>query len=387
MSAIRFIFASATLISSLGSTGLAAQELKRPPQYVVFAFDGSKSLKFWQDTRDFSKSMAAQNTQVPFTYFLSGTVFLKDNKKTLYQGPKHSPGQSDISFGGNEAELTGRIQQMNKAIEEGHEMGSHANGHFNGEEGRWSESDWSLEFKLFNWLIKDVFTNNELPSSLEPLNLDPEKEVVGFRAPYLGVTSGLWPTLENYKFRYDTSLATEPNYWPRKNSKGIWNFPLAMIRIVDTNKRTLSMDYNFYVADSNASPNPANSEIYRSRMKRSYLKYFNDNYAGNRAPVHIGHHFSLWNGGAYYNALKDFAQAVCGKAEVKCVTHKELADDLDELDDETLAQYQRGNFNREDAPTRMKGRREIKTTTKFYNSTELKKLGIEFDPPAAHEEY
>src|SRR5687768_5317996 len=98
------------LVASLLTTlGLNAQDLNtpaRPPQYVVFAFDGSKTINFWKDSREFTKGMREQNIEVPFTYFLSGVVFLKDTQKRLYKGPKHTAGQSDISFGGNETELT-----------------------------------------------------------------------------------------------------------------------------------------------------------------------------------------------------------------------------------------------------------------------------------------
>lgn len=329
--------------------------------------------------------MRDENVEVPFTYFLSGVVFLKDTEKKLYTGPKHSAGQSDISFGGTQADLIGRINHINAALSEGHEMGSHANGHFDGGVGRWSESDWMLEFKLFNWLIADVLKNNSLPAGTNGFNMDPEKEVFGFRAPYLGVNAGLWSTLKNYKYAYDTSRVADANYWPQKIN-GVWNFPLAMLRVADTNKRTLSMDYNFYVADSGAKPDAANSEIYRSRMKRSYLNYFNANYTGNRAPLHIGHHFSLWNGGAYYNALKDFAKAVCGKAEVRCVTYKELTKYMESLDNETLASFQEGNFDRQNSPVKMVDLKSLKKVAKVYSPEELHKEGLVLDPHEAHNE-
>lgn len=357
----------------------------RPPQYVAMAFDGSKTISAWQQTRDFSKNLEANGKSAKFTYFLSGVVFLKDTQKRLYTGPHHNAGQSDISFGGDVNELSSRIQQMNKAIHEGHEMGSHANGHFHAEEQRWSEDDWQSEFSIFNALINNVFTNNSLPNTLESLDLNPEEDVVGFRAPYLETTDGLWSTLHDYKYRYDTSEVADANYWPRKLHAGVWNFPLAMLRIVDTNKRTLSMDYNFYVADSNAEPDPANGATYRDRMKRTYLKYFESNYNGNRAPLHIGHHFSAWNDGAYWKALQDFASEVCGKPEVKCVTYSELADYMDTLSESTLAAYQRGDFDLRNAPAGMQKRGRKFSAAKVYSKAEIESLGLSVDPPAAHE--
>jgi hypothetical protein len=49
-------------------------------------------------------------------------------------------------------------------------------------------------------------------------------------------------------------------------------------------------------------------------------------------------------GGAYNEALKSFARAVCGLPEVRCVTYAKLADFMDQQTAETLAAYRRGDF-------------------------------------------
>jgi hypothetical protein len=64
-------------------------------------------------------------------------------------------------------------------------------------------------------------------------------------------------------------------------------------------------------------------------MLETYLQYFEANYNGARAPLHIGHHFSKWNGGAYWDAMKSFARKVCHLPDVQCVTNAALADYLD----------------------------------------------------------
>src|SRR5262249_31924984 len=69
------------------------------------------------------------------------------------------------------------------------------------------------------------------------------------------------------------------------------------------------------------------------------------NYFGNRAPVHIGHHFSLWNGGAYWNAMQAFAKNVCGLPEVQCVTYKDLQAFMDK-NAANRAAYMAGNFTK-----------------------------------------
>jgi hypothetical protein len=81
----------------------------------------------------------------------------------------------------------------------------------------------------------------------------------------------------------------------------------------------------------------------------SYKYYFKVNYFGNRGPLHIGHHFSKWNKGAYWSAMKKFTKFVCGKPDVKCVTYKEYTEWLEDMErrsPETLAAYRAGNFRK-----------------------------------------
>jgi hypothetical protein len=111
------------------------------------------------------------------------------------------------------------------------------------------------------------------------------------------------------------------------------------------------MDYNFFMAHSRAHPDPRHHALYREQMLQTYLDYFKSNYAGSRAPLHIGHHFSDYQNGAYREALKAFARAVCGLPEVRCVTYGKLADFMDALTPETLAAYRGGGFPRAGEPS------------------------------------
>ena len=67
-------------------------------------------------------------------------------------------------------------------------------------------------------------------------------------------------------------------------------------------------------------------------------------------PVHIGHHFFNYHGGAYNEALKAFARAVCGLPEVRCTSYAALADFMDKLDPATLEAYRKGDFEHRAAP-------------------------------------
>lgn len=323
----------------------AFAQVARPPQFVLLAFDGSKSLSFWQSSRQF----AAQN-DVRFTYFISGVYFLSTDEKKNYVEPSKGAGQSAIGFGGLKTEIQARLEQVRLASEEGHEMASHANAHFDG--AKYTQKQWDSENKQFTDLLVNAWKQNQIPQKqpswwvgyfTQSLTSDPG--MVGFRAPLLGVGKGLWPSLKNHGILYDTSRVDKMAYWPQQIN-GIWNFPLAALTIVDTGKKTLSMDYNFYVADSKGVAGPASEHAnYEDRMYRTYLAYFENNYYGNRAPVHIGHHFSLWNGGAYWRAMQRLAKTVCSKPEVVCGTYKELMSFL-EKNKENLSAFQKSEFTK-----------------------------------------
>ncbi len=332
----------------------AQSQVQRPPQYVLLAFDGSSSIPMWEATRRFARDAEAQGKPLKFTYFISGVYYVGRAVKSQYVEPSRGPGQSAIGWGEDREDLLARYDQTNLAHQEGHEIASHANAHFDG--SRWSFEQWKSEFQQFHRIIFDFFNFNRAVvgtgtrgTRLFPNgNIFPESSMTGFRAPLLGFNQDLFRVIKDFNYRYDTSQVNRPNYWPEKNSTGgHWNFPLAGLRIAGTGKRTLSMDFNFYVADSNGRPDPniaQNKETYKRQMLETYLQYFEGNYNGNRGPIHIGHHFSLWNGGAYWEAMKEFALRVCGLSEVKCVTNKELADFMDSKSASEIQAYREGRF-------------------------------------------
>jgi hypothetical protein len=318
----------------------AATATDRPPQFVLFAFDGSLNLDFWQESRAWAKK-----DNVKLTYFMSGVYFIPDAQKSIYNAP-HGLGQgkSAIGWGGPAANIGPRYAQVQAAMNEGHEMGSHANGHFDG--STWSAADWESEFTQFD---KIMFGRSDVPKLTHGGSPFDGTKVIGFRAPQLGISTGLYSTLVNHHYQYDTSKTGPTNYWPQI-SQGVWNFPLAELRIVGSGKKTLSMDYNFYFADSKGVGNDvANKDLYKKQMLDTYMQYFQGNYFGNRAPVHIGHHFSKWNGGAYWEAMQELASRVCNLPEVKCVTYTDLLNFVTTNKDK-LASYQSGSFTKMPRP-------------------------------------
>ncbi|MFO0671307.1 MAG: hypothetical protein U0235_17035 [Polyangiaceae bacterium] len=343
----------------------------RPPQFVLLAFDGSLNLDFWRESRQFAKTAG-----VKFTYFISGTYFLADAKKTSYQGPHHAAGKSDIGFGGDAAAIKARLEQLRLARSEGHEMGSHANGHFDGT--AWTSADWESEFQAFDKLI---FQAGPMNGFAQPNIGFALPDVVGFRAPLLGQGPGLYTTLSGHHYLYDTSKTAAVDYWPEKKN-GVWNFPLAQLRVVGSGKKTLSMDYNFYFTQSNGVSKPENKELYKKEMLDTYMQYFETNYFGNRAPVNIGHHFSKWNGGAYWEAMQTFAKRVCGQPEVKCVTYKELMGFV-EANADKIPAWKAGQFNKMPKPPSAGEAAEIEPAVA---DEDLEAAGFVRDGVHAHEE-
>lgn len=323
------------------------KRVERPPQYIMIGFDGGLDLNQWQATRNFASEMKNTGRPVNFTYFLSGVYFLRNINRHFYAPPKHDVGYSAIGFAKNATDINNRINMMNDSYAEGHEIASKGNGHFNAAAERWSEEDWRSELKQFRDFIFNSYFNNALtPNEKYPQGFAfGEKDIVGFRAPFLATNESLWPTLKELGFKYDTSISGEMTTWPNQDVYGVWRINIPMVEMAGTGKRIIGMDYNFYMAQSRGKEDLANREVYRKQMFDTYMNYFNLNYYGRRAPLNIGHHFSLYNGGAYWEALQDFVKTVCGMPEVQCVSMKSYVSWLESLTPEALQAYRTGQFD------------------------------------------
>ena len=321
------------------SLSIPAAAAERPPQFVAIAFDNCTELSRWQELADFAERLGQKGETIRFTFFVSGVNFIASDKHNLYEGPHQKRGTAMIPFGGSAGDIRERVRLINRMHANGHEIASHAIGHFDGR--GWSAADWSREFADYRALIDNVTANNGLPDDAK--FAFGGADIKGFRAPYLSTSAGLYPALKDAGFRYDTSGTMLPSLWPEKRD-GLWRFDLAEIRLARSKKMTLSMDYNFLVAQSLGLDLSARRARDRDEMLETYIAYFKTNYFGNRAPLHIGHHFTAYHGGAYQEALLTFIERVCGLPEVQCVTYSKLADFMDGLSPETRAAYQKGDF-------------------------------------------
>ena len=228
-----------------------AQAADRPPQFIAMAFDNCTELERWQELTDFVSEMNRDGDRVHFTFFVSGTNFIADQNRNSYEGPGQRRGTSPINFGGSAEDVRRRVDYANRLFQGGHEIASHAVGHFDGR--NWSAADWSKEFNAFNDALDKVAQNGATEKFLFPTS-----RVAGFRAPYLKTSPGLYTTLTERGYRYDASGDSAADAWPEKTD-GLWRFNLAKLTLHNMGKSTLSMDYNFFVLQSRAVPDPATS--------------------------------------------------------------------------------------------------------------------------------
>ncbi|MEI6480535.1 MAG: hypothetical protein WCO12_03390 [bacterium] len=326
---------AATLLASP-----AAKDKISKPQFVLLSFDGSKSIKMWQDTRGFAKEMNAKGKPLHFTYFINSIYFITKENADLYKSPREKVGVSRIGFADSKEDIVERIKQVSGAIEEGNEIGSHSAGHFNGSE--WNYEEWQQEFISFENLLFGAQKNNP-DIALQPLPIIP-RDVVGFRAPELGVNNDLYKTLQKFNFLYDASGVALPGAQPKKDEYGIWHIPLNTIHIGKDNSPAVAMDYSLWMHQSQGQETAHKGTLlwdeYFNEVEKAYMEDFNENYKGGRGPIVIGHHFSLWNDGVYWEAMKSFAEEVCGMKDVRCTTFREYVSYLNSINTEPLVKNQ-----------------------------------------------
>jgi hypothetical protein len=320
----------------------------RPPQFLVVSFDGSGGTQLWPYWR-----AIARRAHAHFTFFVSGVYLLAEERRLLYQPPRHSRGRSDIWFARPEGGRSARqvvgatLRQIAAAYREGNEIGTHYNGHFCGPYRSavmgWMARDWNSELDQFDKLLFHAAANNALRPAIR-LPFGPA-EVIGGRTPCLqGSLPVLYPVLARRGFRYDASQLAPLGAWPRREG-GIWSVPLLEIPFVGHTFRVVSMDYNFFANQSGAvSASPLRAPAIERETYLSLLRAFRTTYRGNRAPLSFANHFETWNHWAYNKALARIVLQVCGLPSVRCISFRELVDWLDAQPPPRLRRFRTGRF-------------------------------------------
>ena len=288
----------------------------RPDQIVIISFDGAHDNGLWQKSRDI-----AQRTGARFTYFLSCTFLMTRDQRRSYQAPAQKAGRSNVGFARNEAEVLTRLNHIWRARDEGHEIGSHACGHFDG--GDWSERQWQSELSAFSTTLENAWSNaGAAEKEPDGWRTFVHEDVIGFRAPYLSINSNLNPALRKAGYAYDASGVSRGPAQPR-TGLAFSTFDLPLIPEGPRNRRVIAMDYNLFVRHSGGVENAAKSKVYEARAYEAFRRAFDRQYEGKRRPLQIGFHFVEMNGGAYWRAMERLLTEVCGRQDVSCISYAE----------------------------------------------------------------
>ncbi len=310
-----------------------------PPQFVVFSWDGAGEL----DNGLFARfRKLAQDHDAKMTFFLSGLYCLPESKRHLYRPPNNPVGASAIGYF-SDPHIKKTLEQVRLAWLDGHEIGTHFNGHFCGEVHgsvkHWTPAQWESETRqavdfVTKWKTNTGFTD------VEPLPFDYRKELIGGRTPCLLGQDNWLPTARKLGFRYDASSPGGEQVWPSKKHD-IWNLPLQLIPFPGRKFEVLSMDYNMMANQSGAATksDPRNYPAWREQAAGAYIAGFERAYATNRAPFYVGNHFEQWNGGIYMDAVELALKHIAslGRKDVRLVSFKQYVEWLDAQDPGLLA--------------------------------------------------
>jgi hypothetical protein len=310
-----------------------------PPQFVVASWDGAGSL----DDGLFDRfRRVARETGGSMTFFLSGLYLLPESQKNRYRPPRNPRGASDIGYL-TDAHIRDTLVHLRGAWLEGHEIGTHFNGHFCAGEGsvaNWTPQEWEDEIEqaidfVTHWRTYTGFTD------VEPLPFDYRRELVGGRTPCLLGQENLLPTAASLGWRYDASSPGGLQRWPAQTS-GIWDFPLPAVPFPGHDFEVLAMDYNILANQSDGSTegDPSQYPAWRDQARGALLAGFERAYTTNRAPLFLGNHFEQWNGGIYMDAVEDALTEMATKPDVRLVSFRQLCDWLEAQDPQVLARLQ-----------------------------------------------
>src|SRR5262249_15627546 len=89
------------------------------------AFDNCTELERWQELVDFAAELNRDGDRIHFTFFVSGSNFIADSRRSIYEGPHHRRGYSRISFGGSPEQIRRRVEYVTALYRSGHEIASH----------------------------------------------------------------------------------------------------------------------------------------------------------------------------------------------------------------------------------------------------------------------
>ena len=246
---------------------------------VLISFDGSARTDMWEDSLRF-----AREHQVKFTYFVSAPYFLMN--ADLQEHPYwaiNEIGYPPLQISNRRTMVNARNAYIIQAVAEGHEIGSHLCGHYDG--SKWTYEQWMKEIEFFRWTF----------SRIKGFNI---RDIVGIRAPNLATNDAYFQAIKFCGFYYDSSDVSGNNKTPRP----IIEIPIRRIRVILAKpvlngmrfNDDLPFDYNFAL------------NVGAKYMRQIFFDSLCYDYLANSEPTQICLHFQEYEGDPYYNAMKDF---------------------------------------------------------------------------------
>jgi peptidoglycan/xylan/chitin deacetylase (PgdA/CDA1 family) len=286
--------------------------------YIVLSFDAFPE----EYDLDFAKK-----NNIRFSYFISAPFYITKYDISNYKIPGYSNKMTHLPWGNWSNYVIRRIGLVDRAMREGHSVGSHGVGHFSGE--KWDYDTWKYEMNKFEEIINSGIQLYNLKHS--NYTFYNTKFMKGFRAPNLSVNSNTYKALKEKKYVYDASAVSDGSWWVKTNDEGLLIFALPMINYYGRkNYKIIAMDYNFYWEQSKAEPDGNQDHLmkHEDEVFQSYMQYFWSLYNSTnipRTPLIIGHHNNTnWNYNIYWSAIKHFVYAVHRMENVEFVTFDEL---------------------------------------------------------------
>jgi hypothetical protein len=302
----------------------------RPPMFVMVSFDGAADpqiLDRW--------SRVANDGQARFTFYLSMVYLLANEHKDRYTGPRHGAGESGIGFAKNGSQpattwIGTVISGLQDAQRNGHELAMHFGGHWCGPTGinSWNSADWKAELDAVDAIAVNADEWNGLSPARGSVFLS---KASGARTPCLeGRETEYAPVLKQGGYRYNASGTRLLKQWPVFRND-LWNFGFPGVPIRGYTKDLITVDYsiNVNLVPGGGEPSPDRAKQISKDVFDGLMYGFEQSYYGNRAPFEVANHFVNLGGGAYNDSVEKFVLTVCRKAEVHCVTYKEVTDWLE----------------------------------------------------------
>lgn len=312
---------------------------EKPPQFVVISWDGAGETPREKGVSRFRT--AADESDAHMTFFLSGP-FLATGEEVAatYRPPMHPRGMQHIRP--RTAQMVrDTTRELAAAIEAGHELGTHYNGHFCGPKGGadWSVAQWHQEMDEWYRFVERWEGRTPLEGGTA-LPRGVARKVQGGRTPCLEGPENAQKAAAEDGWTYDSSTVGAVT-WPEK-ANGVWSFPIPSVQIHGSEalgRRTvLAMDYNWLSAFNTWAPEVPTAERGRV-MEATYEHELEQALAGNRAPLVLGNHLAAWDEGTYLDGMERFTREQCPRAEVHCVSFAELVQFLDAQDPQRLAAW------------------------------------------------